>query len=571
VVAEDGPPPVDRACDYARQAALALQHVHECGMVHRDVKPPNLLLAPDGTVKLLDLGLARLRARDATASASTLTHGGIVIGTPDYLAPEQCQDSHAVDIRADVYSLGCTLYFLLADQVPFPGGALMEKLLRHKLDPPQPVERLRPDVPGPVAAIVRKMMAKDREDRYATPAEVADALASWTKPVRPPIAPSSPAPPSRRPSRRGAIIGGLSAGAAAATAALTWRYGPGRGDPPRTPTNDPPVVTRPPPTPAAEPRWRAVSTFKATEGGAFDVAFDPKGGRLAVAGGTAAAAIEAGWAWLLDLSDGRWKPLRGHDCSVSHVAFSPDGGALVSTSGLRPIHIEKRGKGDITIWDMATGQARARPEPSEASLYALAMHPRGQWVAVGGLGGTVRLIDLRDGSVLQTDTERHPAAILALAVSRDGKTLACGFRNGLLRLRHTATLAERAEVTTPEADARVTGAAWTSDGRLVYAICRVTAERISQIRIADGGGRPQSEPIRHSQGDVAALALAPDDRTLATGTDDGTLRVWDLGDRRMILEEPAAHAGGVVGVAFEADGKTLASAGPDGTVRLWVR
>ena len=180
LVKRHGPPSIERACDYARQAALGLQHAYERGLVHRDVKPANLLLTAKGdVVKVLDMGLARLDRPDHDAGASTtLTQEGAVMGTPDYIAPEQARDSHTVDIRADLYSLGCTLYFLLTGRVPFPGGSLTEKLLRHTLDEPRPVQEVRPDTPPGVAAVVRQLMAKRPEDRYQTPAEAAAALAS---------------------------------------------------------------------------------------------------------------------------------------------------------------------------------------------------------------------------------------------------------------------------------------------------------------------------------------------------------------------------------------------------------
>lgn len=180
LVKKNGPLPVAQACEYVRQAALGLQHAYERGMVHRDIKPANLLLVAGGKmVKILDMGLARLDqpATDDDKS-STITQEGAVMGTPDYIAPEQALESHTVDIRGDLYSLGCTFYYLLTGKVPFPGGTLTEKLLKHQLHAPKPVELLRPNLPQTVAVIVRKMMAKKAEDRYQTPAEVAVALAS---------------------------------------------------------------------------------------------------------------------------------------------------------------------------------------------------------------------------------------------------------------------------------------------------------------------------------------------------------------------------------------------------------
>src|SRR5262249_56777287 len=134
-----------------------------------------LLLTAGGVVKGLDFGLAR-RSHAEGDDSSTLTDTGAVMGTPDYLAPEQIRDAHHADIRADLYSLGCTLYFLLSGRVPFPGGTIAEKLVQHQLEEPEPLEQLRPDVPPCLAAVVRKLMAKKPEHRYLNPAEAAEAL-----------------------------------------------------------------------------------------------------------------------------------------------------------------------------------------------------------------------------------------------------------------------------------------------------------------------------------------------------------------------------------------------------------
>lgn len=182
---EQGPLPVRQACDCIRQAALGLQHAHEKNLVHRDIKPHNLLLARNGTVKVLDLGLARIHA---SVEASTLTREDHLIGTLDYVSPEQATNSHTVDIRGDLYSLGCTFYQLLSGQVPFPGGSAMEKLSRHGFQAPRPIEELRPDVPPAVAAVVRKLLAKKPIDRFQTPTELADALASILQMCEPAIA-----------------------------------------------------------------------------------------------------------------------------------------------------------------------------------------------------------------------------------------------------------------------------------------------------------------------------------------------------------------------------------------------
>ncbi len=198
LVKKNGPLPVPQACEYIRQAALGLQHAHERGLVHRDIKPHNLLLTANGsTVKILDMGLARLSQSALHGQPGTLmTQEGTVMGTPDYIAPEQSRSSHNVDIRADIYSLGCTLYHLLAGQAPFPRGSMIEKILKHQLDEPPPLEQIRPDVPPPVAALVRKMMAKKTEARYQTPAAVVAALTAALNAGAVPVAIPVEAPPA---------------------------------------------------------------------------------------------------------------------------------------------------------------------------------------------------------------------------------------------------------------------------------------------------------------------------------------------------------------------------------------
>jgi serine/threonine protein kinase len=175
LVKTKGPLPVQQACEFMRQAALGLQHAFEQGMTHRDIKPSNLLVDLKGTVRILDMGLARME--DAEDNSATLTQEGSVLGSLDYLSPEQALNARTADARSDLYSLGCTFYFALTGQVPFPGGTATEKLLKHRLEEPKPIEQIRGDVPAKVTAVVRKLMAKKPEDRYQSGAELAAALA----------------------------------------------------------------------------------------------------------------------------------------------------------------------------------------------------------------------------------------------------------------------------------------------------------------------------------------------------------------------------------------------------------
>ncbi len=140
-------------------------------------------------VKILDFGLARLQGKTKGDTIALRGEAG-VLGTPDYIAPEQSRNIHAADIRSDLYSLGCTFYFVLAGRVPFPGDNAMEKLVKHLTEQPEPLEKLRPDVPPALAAIVRRLMAKDAADRYQTPAELVSELEAWAA-ERPKVVPAT--------------------------------------------------------------------------------------------------------------------------------------------------------------------------------------------------------------------------------------------------------------------------------------------------------------------------------------------------------------------------------------------
>jgi len=169
------------ACEVARQAALGLQHAVDRGLVHRDVKPSNLMLTRDGLVKLVDLGLSRSAA---DPSSETLTVAGTLLGTADYLAPEQWDNPQSADTRADVYGLGCTLYHLLAGQPPFPAEkykTILAKMQAHHEVPAPAITQFRADAPAELGAIIARMLAKNPADRFGSPAEVVEALRPFAK------------------------------------------------------------------------------------------------------------------------------------------------------------------------------------------------------------------------------------------------------------------------------------------------------------------------------------------------------------------------------------------------------
>jgi serine/threonine protein kinase len=175
VVKRFGPLHVGRATEYARQVAVGLDYAFRNGIIHRDVKPGNVMIDRYGTARILDMGLARFY-QDQTDLLTVRYDDKVVLGTADYVAPEQIANSHKVDVRADIYSLGATLYFLLAGHPAFPSGTVSQKLIWQRTKDPAPIRALRPEVSEELASVLAKMMAKDPGQRYQTPAEAAAAL-----------------------------------------------------------------------------------------------------------------------------------------------------------------------------------------------------------------------------------------------------------------------------------------------------------------------------------------------------------------------------------------------------------
>jgi serine/threonine protein kinase len=178
LVTSAGPVAVPLAARLFAEAALALDHAHCRGLIHRDLKPSNIMVTTNSHAKVLDLGLAIMEGEDG-ADHTVVGGQGIVVGTMDYIAPEQAEDAAKVDARSDIYGLGCTLYFALTGQPPFPGGNARQKIKRHRNEEPKPVEQLNSAVPEGFAALVRKMMAKRPEERFGSADQLRQELLHW--------------------------------------------------------------------------------------------------------------------------------------------------------------------------------------------------------------------------------------------------------------------------------------------------------------------------------------------------------------------------------------------------------
>jgi serine/threonine protein kinase len=176
-VAESGPLKASRAARLMAEVAAGLEHAHNQGLVHRDLKPSNIMITPNDHAKVLDLGLALMEGEEA--ELDVIGGRGYIVGSMDYIAPEQTTDPTGVDCRADIYSLGCTLYFALTGQPPFPGGTSREKMRRHRLEVPRPLRNLAPDVPVGFARLIERMMAKEPANRPPSAVAVEEELRAW--------------------------------------------------------------------------------------------------------------------------------------------------------------------------------------------------------------------------------------------------------------------------------------------------------------------------------------------------------------------------------------------------------
>ena len=179
-VKDQGPLEFDRVAKYISESALGLEHAHQAGLIHRDVKPSNLIVTNDSVVKVLDLGLALIC--DDLVDNEELTNPDLVVGTADYLSPEQARQSHEVDHRTDIYSLGCTMYYLISGRPPFMGGSFTQRILKHQIETPESLKKLRPDCPPEFVSICSQMMEKSPDDRFESMEQIHRQLAQWLQP-----------------------------------------------------------------------------------------------------------------------------------------------------------------------------------------------------------------------------------------------------------------------------------------------------------------------------------------------------------------------------------------------------
>jgi WD40 repeat protein/tRNA A-37 threonylcarbamoyl transferase component Bud32 len=498
LVEQFGALPVPQACDYIRQAALGLQHAHEQALVHRDIKPANLMVAvaaPDqagvlayrgAVVKVLDMGVARLNQLSSNQEEliTTLTQDGAVLGTPDYIAPEQLENAHAADIRADLYSLGCTFHFLLTGQVPFPGGTLIQKLDKQRWATPPPVDQLRPEVPAGVTGVLRKLMAKRPEDRYQTPADLVAALDHLGRTGHLPAEPQAPVlSPVRRLTGHAGCVWGVTLSADGRLALSGGQDGTLRlWD----------VAT------GAEVR---VLGGPGSEVRAVALSAD---GRLALSAGGATLKL---WDTATGQELGR---LIGHTDTVKSVALAPDGRRAASGGEDRTVR----------LWDVQTHREVRRLAGHTRDLSGVVFTPDGRQVLSGSRDQTLRLWDVQTGREVRRFGGRA-GMVLSVAVSADGRHALSGSYDTTLRLWDLGSGKELRRFQGHKQ--MVSAVAFAPDGRRVLSGSQDQTLKLwdleSTRELCSGAGHT---------GGITGVVIAPDGRTVLSAGADGALCQWEL-------------------------------------------
>jgi len=578
MVADHGPRPIAQAAHYLAQAAQGLQHAHEAGWVHRDIKPANLLVDAAGVVKVLDLGLAFLLGEDAGSPTRKFDEGQ-VLGTADYLAPEQAIDSHAVDIRADIYSLGATFYYLLTGRPPFEAANMAQKLLCHQMKEPTPVRDLRADVPEEIAAVLKKMMAKKPGDRYQTPADVAAALlpfADGADPT-PPVQPArgqllrsseaalastlsarsrssvtmvriDPAAVARQNRSKKVVFGGAALVIILAIGGALWFTvgGPKRSE-------GAAAIAATSTAPNATPKTRrklAVQPagermlIEAHSGAAECVRVLGDGTRLITCGADGAVRI-----W--DLSTGRLvKQLDGHTELVRCVGLFADDTRFILTASR---------DSTVRLWDVETGGERQRFEGHSQQVWCVDAAPDGKRMLSCGQDETIRLWDVSTGLEIR-QLLGHTDQVTGVAFLPNGKRAVSCSMDRTVRLWDVQTAAELKTISVPD---RVMRIAISPDGQKALVGVRTGVHvwdlETDQVTVYQAS---------IDRGMIEQGRFSPDGRWLLAAGTDGSVRLWDVSSAKE-LPVIKGMQGKVLEVFWSPDGQSFWAAGEDGTARVW--
>jgi serine/threonine protein kinase len=566
LVQDYGPLPMDLASDLILQSASGLHHAHEAGMVHRDIKPSNMMIAlpkseganrprvPGETglrallqksiIKILDMGTALLAQSVDTESAKWTQHGTLM-GTPDYLAPEQAMDSHAVDIRADLYSLGCTFYYLLTGKAPFGQYPLMKKLMMHQSVLPKPVREFRPDVSPQIEMVVHRLMAKRPEDRFQTPAELMEALTTHQlhvetvdsiglssyvlhRPPRP-ASPSQEPVPGRRSDENGTVE-----------------------------KKSPEVVT--PGDASASEKLQTIASLKGGNGWIVSLAFGPD--RNTLASGTLHGDI-----CLWEFSKGKSSnkaAFQARATELHSLTFSADNRKLASGSGGLD--------GSIRIWDLCQSapQVERTLVGHGAPVESIAFSPDSGLLASGSSDKTVRLWDLSETGRTQPGERAvfkgHADTVKSVGFSPDGKTVVSGSQDGTVRLWRKGGLWSRDMVAIISGEwGAVQSVAFAPEGNTLAFAC--LDQTVQLWDVTGDKPKPIAVLMGHS-GVVRSVQFSPTEKTLTSVCDSGRIILWDLQSSSKLRDWQLPRMS-ICSIAFTFDARYLAAGSNDGSIQVF--
>jgi len=576
VVKSRGPLPVVNACVYARQVAQGLQHAHERGMAHRDVKPANLILAREGkkhTVKVLDFGLAKLSTEKALVEVANpggplpmrtdLTGAGRMLGTPDFMAPEQILDAASADIRADIYSLGCTLYYLLTGGPPFRCSKLLELLIQHKEATPRALNEVRPEVPLELAAIVAKMMQKDPANRYQTPAEVEKELKVLLKPTRGGIGESLPSASGEhswlgKTSDPSSIGSGFSRSNRPDDSHATARDAP--GDKSRSSASF---------VPFGSTNAMVAGSIAPTEArtrsslaGSVDRSQVPL--ELPIETGRRTSSDEGRPEEVPSATPRRWK--------IAAVVVGLLLVALIGLGGWAGGAFKKRTTNSLVSVDNSASSVKPQERRPEASVPTRTPPPgiseppalAPKEVAPMPRPGTSNALWTAGAKYGKSSLPGHQGYVISACFSRDGKwLLTAGYDDGAARLWDVAS---GREIKSFQGHPRLFGASFSPDATRIVTVGGDLGASEGVVKLWDVSSAAELRSLR-TDGSACSAVFSPDGKRLAIGARrDATIHDAVTGAVLLTLN---GHKGPIPMISFSSDGTKILTASADKTAKIW--